>query len=269
MIPLDWRERLQRDTSDFIARKLPTGEFDIDMIYNAYPERIDGKIPKEVITFVSKQIAAHVVKDPTAHKAFLEYLWKKKGEHGKMAATYMLQRIMKKRPEKYIDEVRGYLSAAGPIEANFLLDKTVLPLLKNEPENYLDTVVKWLKTSSADSRAAIVKQLVKLCKQDPFMLPIVFKRLEMLWLYADEEMIKINIEFMKAASKIDPDFYASIYAKYVNTRNPEFVEILAGAVTLYNPEMEAAFANWVQSGNARLKRAALQGQKLLLRKKKG
>ena len=267
MIPLDWKERLQRDTDDFLKRKLPAGEFDIDYIYNAYPERIDGKIPKEVITFVSKAIAAHVAKNPTAHAGFIDYLWSKKGEHGKMAAPYILQRLMKRHANAYIDKVRQYLGTANEQEANFLLDKTILPLLKNEPETYLDTVVKWLKLKGMAPKKAVVKQLVKLCKQDPFMLPIVFKRLEMQWLYADEDMIKVNIEFMKAVSKIDPDFYASVYAKYSHTRQPEFVEILSGAVVLYNPEMESAFANWVQSGNARLKRAAILGQKLLKRKK--
>ncbi|MCD4830045.1 MAG: hypothetical protein K8R90_11510 [Candidatus Cloacimonetes bacterium] len=269
MIPLDWKERLQRDTEDFLLRKLPAGKFDIDIIYNAYPERIDGKIPKEVITYVSKAIAAHVAKDPASYLGFIDFLWNKKGEHGKMATGYILQRIMRRNPSAYIDKVREYLhSARTAQEANFLLDKTVLPLLKNEPENYLDTVVKWMKVDGGEAKKAVIKQLVKLCKQDPFMLPHVFKRLEMQWLYADAEMIKVNIDFLKAISKIDPDFYASVYAKYVNTRNPEFVEIMAGAVMLYNPEMEQAFENWVLSGNARLKKAAILGRKLLLRKKK-
>ncbi len=269
MIPLDWKDRLQRDTDDFLLRKLSAGAYDIDIIYNAYPERIEGKVPKEVITFVSKAIASHVAKKPRDYVAFLDYLWARKGENGKMAATYILARLVRKDAVFFLGKVRDYLQTAHTQqEANLLLDKTVLPLLKNEPDTYLDVVVKWLKTSGSLPKKSIVKQLVKLCQFDADMLAHVFKRMETQWLYADEELIKINVEFMKSVGKLDPDFYASIYDKYANTRNPEFVEILSGAVVLYAPPMEKAFNNWAQSGNARLKRAALAGQKLLLRKKK-
>ena len=45
MISLDWKERLKKDTIDFAERKLPAHDYDIDIIYNAYPQRIDNKIP--------------------------------------------------------------------------------------------------------------------------------------------------------------------------------------------------------------------------------
>ena len=63
MISLDWQERLKMDTQDFIERKLPKGNYDIDIVYNAYPQRIDGNIPHAVITLVGKTIAAKIYKD--------------------------------------------------------------------------------------------------------------------------------------------------------------------------------------------------------------
>jgi len=39
MISLDWQERLKMDTQDFVKRKLPKGKYDIDIVYNAYPQR--------------------------------------------------------------------------------------------------------------------------------------------------------------------------------------------------------------------------------------
>ena len=74
MISLDWKERLKKDTIDFYERKLPQKDYDIDIIYNAYPERIDNKIPQAVITFVGKNLAAKLAKNADKYYDFFDYL---------------------------------------------------------------------------------------------------------------------------------------------------------------------------------------------------
>ncbi len=268
MISLDWKYRLKEDTEDFFKRKLPSGDFDIEIIYNAYPERIDGKIPKEVITFVAKTLAGKLARKPEQYLDFYDYLWKSKGEFGRTALSYIMARAVKKNPDIFLDYTGKLVEKSrNEHDVNLLLDKTLFPLLKSKPEAYLDRAIRWLKFENTVSQKAVVKLLIKLCKQDEELIKPVFKRLESLWLYADAEMVKANIQFLKAVYKLDRDFYIDVFRHYHNTRNPVFVEILSGAIVDYDPVIEEAVALWVRSGNARLKKAALSAERILKRKK--
>ncbi len=268
MISLDWKYRLKEDTEDFFKRKLSNGDFDIEIIYNAYPERIDGKIPKEVITFVAKTLAGKIARKPEQYIDFFNYLWKDKGESGRIALCYILARAVKKQPDTFL-EFTGKLveKTRNEQDVNLLLDKTLFPLLKEQPEKFLDRAIRWLKFDNPVTHKAVVKLLIKLCKQDEELISLIFKRLESLWLYADAEMVKANSQFLKAIYKLNPDFYIDVYRHYTHTRNPVFVEILSGAIVEYDPVIEEAVSLWVKSGNARLKKAAVAAERIIKRKK--
>ena len=63
MLTIDWKERLNMDTADFLKNKLPKGDYDFEIIFIAYPERVNGKIPAEVISQVANNIVQQLGKN--------------------------------------------------------------------------------------------------------------------------------------------------------------------------------------------------------------
>ncbi|HCX73926.1 MAG TPA: hypothetical protein DHM37_09430, partial [Candidatus Cloacimonas sp.] len=102
MISLDWKERLKKDTLDFYQRKLPQKDYDIDIVYNAYPERIDNKIPQAVITLVGKTLASKLAKNADQYVEFYDYILKHKGEYGYIMFAYLMAKAVKKNPDFFL-----------------------------------------------------------------------------------------------------------------------------------------------------------------------
>ena len=268
MISIDWKARLEKDTEEFLKKKLPNKDFDIDIIYNAYPERIDNKVPREVISLVSKLIASEVYKKPDSYKDFMDFLWNTKGENGKIALSIILSKLIKKDTRKYFDYSGSLLKSCKDCsDSHYILDKAIYPVLKKQPEIYVDKIVKWLSRENTSLKQNIMKLLIKLIRADNSLIKSVFRKLEGLWLYANDEMIHHNIDFLKAVSKIDPSFYKEVFLNYKISRNPVFIEILTGSINRFDPEIFEIVENWTKSGNARLKKAALTAHKIMLRKK--
>ncbi len=268
MISIDWKARLKKDTEDFLKKKLPNKDFDIDIIYNAYPERIDNKVPKDVVVLVSKHIASYVTKNPESHMDFFDSLWSTKGENGKIALSIILAKLVKTDPRKYIDYSGTLLKSCEDItHAHIILDKVIYPIVKKHPDKFIDKIIKWLNSSNSTLKQAIMKLLIKLIKANGDLIKPVFRKLEGLWLYADDDMIHFNIDFLKAVCKIDRNFYKNIFKNYKISRNPVFIEILTGSISIYDQEIFDIVENWTKSGNARLKKAALSAHKIMLRKK--
>jgi hypothetical protein len=109
--------------------------------------------------------------------------------------------------------------------------------------------------------------IIKLIGFQPKLVKPIFQKLETSWLYATPNMIKLNTNFLKAIYKVKPRFYNSIYENYKTTRNPVFAEILCGAICGYNKLLKETVDNWAMSGNIKLKKIGIHGQKIL--KKKG
>ena len=83
MLTIDWKERLNMDTADFLKNKLPKGDYDFEIIFIAYPERVNGKIPAEVISQVANNIVQQLGKKHELYLPFYNALWAKKGDYGK------------------------------------------------------------------------------------------------------------------------------------------------------------------------------------------
>jgi hypothetical protein len=266
---MDWKLRLQQDTEDFFARKVPSGDYDLDIVYNAYPKRIEGKIPKEVVVFVAKTLAGKLAHNPGQYQPLFDYLWQKKGENGHLALIYIYARIARRQPELYLEQFfQEYIAKSDDAtETMLMLDKVVLPLLKEDTNRYLDVMIRWMKTENLNVKRSLMNLIIKVCSTQPELARTVFKKLEITWLYATPEGVKLNSLFVKALAKIDLTFYYSVFEHYKQTRNPVFVEILSGAVVGPSPQIESALENWLQSGNARLKKAALAAQRIVQRKK--
>jgi len=84
MLTIDWKERFTLDTEDYLKNKLPNGDYDFEIIFNAYPERVNGKIPSRVITYVSGVIVSRLGRKHADYLPFYRHLWQEKDEHGKI-----------------------------------------------------------------------------------------------------------------------------------------------------------------------------------------
>ncbi len=269
MISLDWKERLIKDTEDFYSRKLADGDYDIDIVYNAYPQRIDNKIPLAVITLVGKTLAGKLTKTADQYFEFYDYLIKHKGEHGIIIFSYIMARAVKKKPEvflKYLEKI--LLSRTEQKNCNLIVDKSILPLVKKDPVKYLDLLANWLKKDNPYLSVSIQKLLIKLIHNDPELIKPIFTKLELSWLYATPTMIKVNYHIIKEIYKFDKEYYFKIYANYQNTRNPVFAEILSDAICATSPAIEKMVELWSRSGNINLKKIGLHSRKILKKAKK-
>ncbi len=268
MISLDWKERLINDTVDFIERKLPAGDYDIDIIYNAYPQRIDNNIPHAVITLVGKTFGSKLIRKYDKFLPFYDYLIHEKGENGRMIFAYIMARAIRRKPELFIPYIEKFLfTTQDQKSCNLVIDKTIFPLLKKKPHDYIDLVANWVKKDNDHLSLSLQKMLVKLIAFDPTLIKPIFSKLETSWLYATPTMIKLNTNFLKAVYKIDPDFYFSVYENYKSTRNPIFADILCNAICCYNDSVKNTCDHWAMSGNIKMKKIGQHGQKILKKKK--
>lgn len=269
MISLDWKERLKKDTIDYYERKLPAGDYDIDIIYNAYPQRIDNNIPHAVITLVGKTIAAKLSKDPENYMPFYNYLLNKKGENGRMIFAYIMARVVKKKPDVFIPYLKDFLThTTDQKSCNLIIDKTIFPIFKKEPLEHLDMLSNWIKKDNAILMSSLQKMMVKLITFDPTLVKPIFNKMETSWLYATPNMAKFSSNFLKSTYKVDPQFFISVYDNYKHTRNPVFADILCNAICCYDDTIQEICDHWAISGNIKLKKIGIHGQKLLQKKKK-
>lgn len=268
MISLDWKQRLTQDSLDYLKRKLPNRDFDFDVIYNAYPERIDNKVPREVVVLVANTLAAKMTKNPDEFKDFLEYIWLNKGENGKIAFSCIMSRIITKKPDEYLDYIKKLIFKTDNVtDINLLLEKTIFTLIKKNPAAYFDILIQWIKEDNEMVSMAIIKLVFRITKNEPDLTKKFFNKMENRWMNASPAFIKVNAFFLKMLAKIDEKFYLSIYDSYKSTREPVFVEILTSALAVYSPTLESYYDNWSKSGNARVKKAAISGFKFLQKKK--
>ncbi|HPY96758.1 MAG TPA: hypothetical protein PL063_06055 [Candidatus Cloacimonadota bacterium] len=270
MISLDWKERLKRDSQDFLERKIPAGDYDFDIIFNAYPERVGNNVPNEVIVFVASALAQVIAKKPEQYEAFLDYLWNKKGDNGKQAFVCIMKKILTRKNNDYVKQVKDMMCKSHNIsDITLLLDKALLPVFKKNPAQYIDTLANMIDDNNDDLAQCLIKTILKLTKNDTTLLKNFFTRMESNWLNASQETIKINAYLLKQIAKQDKTLYFSIYDNYKNTRDPHFIEILTSGLALYSDEIKSYYENWSKSGNARIKKAALTGLKFLEKKERG
>jgi len=265
---LDWKDRLVRDSVDFFERKLPEGDYDFDIIYNAYPERQENKMPKDVIVLVANTLASKMLKKHKEYVAFCDYIWNKKGINGKIAFACIISKFMRKDHRFYFDYAKKHLFSTTEVaEINILMDKIFFPIFKKYPLENIDTLISWLREGNEKINQQFLKVVFKIGKNEPEFLKKFSSRLENRWLNASPEFIKISGAFLKNLSKVDDELYLDFYRNYKSTREPIFVEILTIGLVKYEDFIYEIYENWGKSGNARLKKAAITGLKFLKKRK--
>jgi hypothetical protein len=269
MISLDWKERLIKDTDDFVENKLVKGDYQIGIIYNSYPVRAGHHIPHEVLSLVAKEICSRVIKNHKDYIEFYDYLWNEGGENGKFVATTIYSKCITKDAHFYFDKMVEYLDATDDVaDITLLLDKLFLPLIKKYPEKYLAYAYNWIASNRLPLEQASIKVLVKFCKAKKDYAKPVLRHLENKWVYASSEMMKIYSQFLKEIGKFDKELFMETFEYYSTTHDPNIVEILTASVSFYDEKLFEIVDAWTKSGNARLKKSALNCRKVLKRKMK-
>jgi len=268
MISLDWKERMLHDCDDFFERKLPKGDYDFDIIYNAYPGRHDNKIPRDVVVFVAQTLASKMMKNHKDYLPFCEYIWNRKGLNGKIVFSCVISKFLKKDYLYYFEYTKKYLFTLTDLgEINLLIDKIFYPIFKKNPTIHIDTLLTWIREANEKISQQTIKLILKIGKNDSVFLKKFMTKLEGKWLGANPDFVKVNGFFLKNLAKINYESYLQFYKNYKNSREPIFVEILTAGLTGYEDFIYEIYENWSKSGNARLKKAALTGFKYLNRKK--
>lgn len=268
MLTIDWKERLRKDSDEFIAKKLPVKDYDFEIIYKAYPARVNGKIPHEVIAFVAQYLAQKISRVHEQYLPFYQYLWDKKGESGKLAFTYMVSRFVLKKPDMYFPLVEKAINSADAANINNLLDKILLPLIKKDSTIYLPYIFRLTEHKRDEVSKLSMSVLLKMIKKDSELIPSVFAYYKHQWSYPIEHHQHNHTLLLKALGKIDRSMYLSVYEEYRATRDPQTVEVLCSGVYDYDPRLYDIVENWTHSGNARLKKAAMAAFKILGKKSK-
>ncbi len=268
MISLDWKERLTQDINDFYNTKLLNRNYDIEIVYNVYPIRVNNAVPKEVIVFVAKELATKIGKNNTNYQDFYNTLWNNKGTNGKVCFIQLISRFIKRNPDFYLPIIEDKLTDEDSSMVHLLLEKAYLPMLKKNPGIYLNLIYKWLKSDNAELQLNLVKLLLKFSKSEDSYLAEILEKLKYSWLFGADATVKSATYFLKNVSTIDEELYLSFILKNKNTHDPALVEIICGSFNRYDDKLVPIVDQWAKSGNARLKKAAVNGQKFLKRKSK-
>ncbi len=267
MLTIDWKERLNKDTVDYLEHKLPKNDYDFEIIFNAYPERVNGKIPPEVIVHVASAIIQRLGKNHEKYLPFYKHLWDKKGAYGKTAFITMMSKVAGKKPATYLPVLEAALLNAPAADLSVLLEKVLLPLLRKQPEKYLPQVYQWSKHPKQLIRQQMINLLVKLLKKNPELSAEVLEHFVHQWMQPLGEELPHHLTLLKAVAKLDYELYLKVWRENGHSRDPQTVEILCGSLLTYHPEIEAIVENWTKSGNARVKKAATIAWRMLQKKK--
>ncbi len=267
MLTIDWKERLNQDTADYLENKLPINDYDFEIIFIAYPERVNGNTPNEVIVHVANSIVRGLGKNHEKYLPFYKYLWEKKGENGKTAFIAIMAKLTGKKPAVYLPLVQSAVKNAPAAQLASLLEKTMLPLMRKDPDKYLQYAYDWAASSKELTRKQAVNLLIKLLKKDPELSKEVVQHFVNQWLQPLDEIAPNHVALLKAVAKLDEELYLDIWRQHIHSRDPQSAEILCASIQNYHPQIEEIVEPWTKSGNARLKKAALTAQRLLNRKK--
>ena len=267
MLTIDWKDRLNKDTADYLENKLPKNDYDFEIIYIAYPERINGKIPSDVIVHVANAIVHRLGKNHEKYLPFYRHLWEKKGENGKTAFIAIMSKVAGKKPTTYLPLLENAVNTAQSLELASLLEKVVLPLLRKDADKYLPPVYAWVQSPKEVVRRQSVNLLIKLLKKNPELSAQVTQHFVNQWLKPLGEQAADHITLLKAVAKLDENLYLDVWRQHLHSRDPQSAEILCGSIQFYHPEIEALVEQWTKSGNARLKKTAVTAQRLLHKKK--
>lgn len=267
MLTIDWKERFTLDTEDYLKNKLPQGDYDFEIIFNAYPERVNGKIPAKVLTFISGIMVSRLGKKHAEYIDFYRHLWMHKGESGKIAFASIMAKLTNKKPEVYLPLIEEMVPYGNASTVNMLLDRVMLALTRKYPDKYLNRVINWTKDENQELAKAATNLCLKLIKREEELIPRILHPLQNQWNHPLEERQLLHVHILRAVAKISWDAYLKVWEEFGISRDPQIAELLSASLSGYDPMIEEMVSVWAKSGNAKVKRAGLAAQKVLKKKK--
>lgn len=270
IITYDWQQRLKKDTLDFLEHKIPDKDYDFEIIYNAYPERVNGEVPQPVVTYVAKEMRKVIQNDPDTYIDFLLFIQKKKGDYGKKIFNYVMSKVALKHPGDYDEIFRKALKDThDKSEIKKICDNIILPLLKKYPDKYIDDVINTVRQVPQDDVIdCAFTTLCKYMKTNKVKAKTINQKIDSFW-NSENKMIRNGIvQILKNLYKIDKRLYRDTYRSYQSTYNPNFIEILADSISENSQLIREIVERWEKSGNIRIKKAAHTAEKTLKKLKR-
>lgn len=270
MITYDWQQRLKKDTLDFLENKIPKEDYDFEIIYNAYPERVNGEIPQPVITFVAKEMRRVIQNKPDDFIDFLLFIQQNKGNNGKKIFNYVMSKVALKHPGEYDYIIKKALkNTHNKAEIKKIFDTIILPLVKKYPDTYVDDIISTIREHPQDDIIEYAfLTLCKYIKANKSKASLIEKKVETFWNSENETIRNGASQILKCIYKIDKKIYRGIYNSFQSTRKPEFIEILADAISENTEMIRDIVSKWEMSGNIRIKKAANTAEKILKKLKR-
>lgn len=270
MITYDWQQRLRQDTLDFLEHKIPAKDYDFEIIYNAYPERVNGEVPQPVITYVAKEMRKVIQNDPDTYIDFLLFIQKKKGDNGKKIFNYVLSKVMLKHPGEY-DEIfkKAITDTHDKSEIKKIFDNITLPLLKKHPDKYIDDIINTVRQEPQDyAIECAFATLCKYMKVNKAKAKMINQKIDSFWNSENKTIRSGIVQILKCLYKIDKRIYRDTYRSYQSTYNPNFIEILSDSISENSQLIREIVERWEKSGNIRIKKAAYTAEKTLKKLKR-
>lgn len=270
IITYDWQQRLKKDTLDFLEHKIPDKDYDFEIIYNAYPERVNGEVPQPVVTYVAKEMRKVIQNDPDTYIDFLLFIQKNKGDYGKKIFNYVMSKVALKHPGNYDEIFRKALKDThDKSEIKKIYDNIILPLLKKYPDKYIDDVINTVRQVPKDDVIdCAFTTLCKYMKTNEVKAKTISHKIDSFW-NSENKMIRNGIvQILKNLYKIDKRLYRDTYRSYQSTYNPNFIDILADSISENSQLIREIVERWEKSGNIRIKKAAHTAEKTLKKLKR-
>lgn len=267
-IPYDWNKRLKKDSKEFL-QNITSGNYDFEVIYNAYPERVNGEVSNEIVSFVARQLCKGIIKEPHKYDDFLLFIYKQKGRTGRYIFNLIFTKLIVKYPEQYINIVQSlWKDIHDNKEMQNLFSMVIYPLLKKYPDKYIDKLFNWIREEDDLVVENMFRVLERYVKYDKMRIKEIFHKSESFWNFDNPTIRKGNVRLLRAIYKANPKFCEKIYLEYKGTHNPNFVEILCGGIAGYTREIEQEIELWAKSGNARIRKSALSALRSIKKYKK-
>ena len=268
MITIDWKVRFNNDVELFFKKRLPQKDFDVSIIYNVYPVRINRKIPDEVIVFIANALAKRLIKNKQEYFDFYSYLWKKKGDNGKLFCSTLFFVFLKEDISFFFEIEKEYIKNIDDEYLPYILNISLRGLLKNDLvkiENIIRALIA-MNRKLIDTK--ILKLLIKDIKKDIDIIDFIFDKLVEDWSKLSTGGITLFSKLMKQVYTLSPEKYTHIFKKLSSTVEPEEIEVLCLSVTAkmdFDKIVETKLLQWCKSGNNRVKKCAIAAKNRIKR----
>ena len=271
MIPIDWKNRFSKDCIDFVEKRLPKEDYDIGIVYNVYPVRVNRAVPDEVIVFIAKKLAKALIKTKQDHFKFYKYLWNKKYFQGKLLCCTMFSVFLKSDPDFFFLIEKDFVQTAKDDDLTLLINKGLSSLFKLDIAKTIKIVNTLIKIDNKIIDSKLKSLLVKTIKGDEASVDFIIDKTMWQWEALSKNGVGFFSKLLREIFKLFPSKYNQLFVRLSATMQPSVIEILCLSIDkniTISKEIKEQISQWTNSGNNRIKKSALSTMKKITRKRK-